>query len=141
MNVQELQTLAHHRWPIKIFVLNNGGYISIRQTQKSFFGRLMGESAESGVSFPDFVKVAQAYGISAQRIESPDFLDKAEQAINSPGPALCDVILDPEQAFEPKTSSKRLPDGRIVSAPLEDMWPFLERNELLNNLLIPAAEF
>ncbi len=141
MNIQELQTLAHHRWPIKIFVLNNGGYISMRQTQTSFFGRLIGESPESGVSFPDFVKVARAYDIPAQRIESADFLPKADRALNSPGPELCNVILDPKQAFEPKTSSKKLPDGRIVSAPLEDMWPFLERKELLSNLLIPAAEF
>ena len=141
MNIQELQTLALHRWPIKIIVLNNGGYVSMRQTQKSFFGRFIGESAESGVSFPDFVRVAQAYGIPAQRIESHDSLDEVDQALNSPGPALCEVVLDPEQAFEPKTSSKRLPDGRIVSAPLEDMWPFLEREELLNNLFIPAVEY
>lgn len=85
MNIQELQTLAHHRWPIKIFVLNNGGYISMRQTQTSFFGRLIGESPESGVSFPDFVKVARAYDIPAQRIESADFLPKADRALNSPG--------------------------------------------------------
>jgi acetolactate synthase-1/2/3 large subunit len=141
MNVQELQTLAHHRWPIKIFVLNNGGYASMRQTQTSFFGRLIGESAESGVSFPDFRKVGRAYGIPSWRIESGDFVDKAEEAMDSPGPALCDVILDPRQVFEPKTSSKRLPDGRIVSAPLEDMWPFLDRNELFGNLLVPSAEY
>ena len=141
MNIQELQTVALHRWPIKIIVLNNGGYLSMRQTQMSFFGRLIGESPESGVSFPDFVRVAQAYGIPARRIESHDSLDEVDQAINSPGPALCEAVLDPEQAFEPKTSSKRLPNGRIVSAPLEDMWPFLEREELLNNLFIPAAEY
>jgi acetolactate synthase-1/2/3 large subunit len=141
MNIQEMQTVALHRWPIKIIVLNNGGYLSMRQTQMSFFGRLIGESPESGVSFPDFVRVAQAYGIPARRIESHDFLDEVDQAINSPGPALCEAVLDPEQAFEPKTSSKRLPDGRIVSAPLEDMWPFLEREELLNNLFIPAMGY
>jgi acetolactate synthase-1/2/3 large subunit len=141
MNIQELQTVALHRWPIKIIVLNNGGYLSMRQTQRSFFGRLIGESPESGISFPDFVRVAQAYGIPARRIESHDFLDEIDQAINSPGPALCEAVLDREQAFEPKTSSKRLPDGRIVSAPLEDMWPFLEREELLNNLFIPAVEY
>ena len=127
MNIQELQTVALHRWPIKIIVLNNGGYLSMRQTQRSFFGRLIGESPESGVSFPDFVLVAQAYGIPARRIESHDSLDEVDKALNSPGPALCEVVLDPEQAFEPKTSSKKLPDGRIVSAPLEDMWPFLDR--------------
>jgi acetolactate synthase I/II/III large subunit len=141
MNVQELQTLAHHRWPIKIFVLNNGGYASIRQTQKSFFGRLVGEGAQSGVSFPDFAKVAQAYGIPGERVEPGRFLDQAAKAIDSPGPALLDVVLDPEQVFEPKTSSKRLPDGRIVSAPLEDMWPFLEHSELLNNLFVPAMNY
>jgi acetolactate synthase-1/2/3 large subunit len=141
LNIQELQTVAHHQLPIKIFVLNNDGYLSIRTTQGNFFGRCVGESPHSGVSFPDMVKVAQAYGLPALRIEGPDFESAIHQTLNTPGPFLCDVMLDPNQQFEPRSSSKILPDGRMVSAPLEDMFPFLEREELLSNLLIPPMEF
>jgi acetolactate synthase-1/2/3 large subunit len=141
MNIQELQTLAHHGWPVKIIVLNNGGYASIRQTQNAFFGRLVGESAASGVSFPDFAKVAAAYNIPACRIESNDFASDIDRVLQSPGPMLCDVILDPAQPFEPKTSSKRLPDGRLVSAPLEDMWPFLDRQEFTENMLVQTTDY
>lgn len=137
LNIQELQTVVHQRLPIKIFVLNNGGYISIRQTQASFFGRFVGESPSSGISFPDMVKIAQAYGIPAWRIECQDFLPSVEMALNTPGPVLCEVMLDPNQPFEPKLSSRQLPDGRMVSTPLEDMYPFLERLELFSNMLIP----
>lgn len=141
LNIQELQTVAHHQLPIKIFVLNNDGYLSIRTTQRNFFGNLVGESPASGVSFPDMVKVATAYGLPAFRIDQADFVGRIDEALNLPGPVLCEVMLDPNQTFEPRSSSKQLPDGRIVSAPLEDMFPFLEREELLNNLLIPPMEY
>ncbi len=140
LNLQELQTVVHHRLPVKIFVLNNHGYLSIRTTQGNFFGRFVGESPESGVSFPDMVKLAQAYGIPAFRMEQAEFGSAIDQALNLPGPVLCEVMLDPNQTFEPKLSSKQLPDGRMVSAPMEDMFPFLERAELLSNLLIPPQE-
>ena len=140
MNVQELQTVAHHRLPVKLFVLNNGGYLSIRTTQKNFFGNLVGEGPESGVSFPDMVKLAGAYGIPAQRIAGPDFASQIENVLSSDGPFLADVILDREQTFEPRLSSRRLPDGRIVTAPLEDMFPFLDREELRRNMLVPEGE-
>jgi acetolactate synthase-1/2/3 large subunit len=141
MNIQEFQTVSHHQWPIKVFVLNNGGYASIRQTQKSFFGRFVGESAKSGVSFPDFTRVGAAYDIPSSRINGRDFSGTVDEVLQSPGPSLCEVVLDPEQPFEPKTSSKRLPDGRLVSAPLEDMWPFLDREEFQSNMLVPCEEF
>ena len=137
LNIQELQTVVHHQLPIKIFVLNNSGYVSIRQTQLGFFGRLVGESPESGVSFPDMAKIAQAYGIPSWRIDHQNFVPSIDQSLDAPGPVLCEVILDPNQQFEPKLSSRQLPDGRIVSAVLEDMYPFLERQELLSNLFIP----
>jgi acetolactate synthase-1/2/3 large subunit len=140
-NIQELQTVFHHQMPIKIFVLNNGGYLSIRTTQGNYFKRFVGESPQSGVSFPDIVKVAQAYGISAARLEGRDFEAAMDQALDAPGPFLCDVMLDPHQQFEPKLSSKQLADGRMVSAPLEDLSPFLDRAELLSNLFIPPMEF
>jgi acetolactate synthase I/II/III large subunit len=138
MNIQELQTIVHHRLPIKIFVLNNGGYLSIRQTQLGFFHRLVGESSGTGVSFPDMTKIATAYGIPSMRIDKPDFSDKIKDVLNSPHGFLCEVILDPNQGFEPRLSSKQLPDGRIVSSSLEDMYPFLERSELSSSLLFPS---
>ena len=140
LNIQELQTIAHHRLPVKIFVLNNSGYLSIRLSQRNFFDNFIGESPNSGTSFPDVVKIAGAYGMPAYRIESADFVNTIDEILAQEGPVLCDVILDPEQAFEPKTSSKQLPDGRIVSAPLEDMYPFLDRQELLENLWITPIE-
>jgi acetolactate synthase-1/2/3 large subunit len=140
MNIQELQTVVHNQLPITIFVLNNGGYLSIRQSQSSFFGRLVGEGATSGVSFPDMVKVAEAYGIPSVRITAANYVAELDRVLAGNGPQLCEVMLEPAQIFEPKLSSRALPDGRIVSPPLEDLYPFLERAELLENLLIPAME-
>ncbi|MFB3813488.1 MAG: thiamine pyrophosphate-binding protein [Terriglobales bacterium] len=136
MNVQELQTIAHHRLPVKVMVLNNGGYLSIRTTQKNFFGRLVGESPASGISFPDFVKLGCAYGIPSVRVDRVAQLDRVRQALDANGPALCDIVLDPAQEFEPRCKSKQLPDGRIVSPPLEDMYPFLEPEELAANMIV-----
>jgi len=135
MNIQELQTVAYHRLPIKIFVLNNGGYLSIRSTQKNFFGRLTGESAASGVTFPDFVKVACAYGIPGVRLDRVADLPRVREVLAQPGPTLVDVVLDPEQEFEPRSRAKQLPDGKIVSPPLEDMYPFLGAEELAANTI------
>jgi acetolactate synthase I/II/III large subunit len=137
LNIQELQTVAQHQLPIKIFVLNNGGYLSIRASQRAFFGGVVGESAESGVMFPDAVKVAEAYGLPALRLASADFEQKIPEVLGKCGPILCEVMLDPSQGFEPRQSSRQLPDGRITSAPLEDMFPFLDRDELLSNMHIP----
>jgi len=133
LNIQDLQTVKHHQLPIKIFVLNNGGYLSIRSTQKNFFGRLTGESPASGVSFPDYVKVANAYGIPGLRIDRVSDMDKVRAALDSKGPALIEVMLDPRQEFEPRSRSKVLPDGTIVSPPLEDMYPFLSPEEMAEN--------
>ena len=140
MNVQELQTLVHYRLPVKLFVLNNGGYLSMRSTQGGFFGRLVGEGPETGVSFPDVTALATAYGIASNRAEGADFETAIRRALASEGPFLCEAILDPAQQFEPKLSSRQLPDGRMVSSPLEDLSPFLPREELLDNLLIPPYE-
>jgi len=140
MNIQELQTVAHHRWPIKIFVLNNGGYLSIRQTQTNFFGLQVGATAESGVSFPDHVKVARAYGINATRLEGPDFVTELRRVLESDEPEICEVMLDRNQVFEPKLTSRRLSNGRMASSPLEDMAPFLSRDELRENMLVRLVE-
>lgn len=142
MNIQEFQTVIYHHLPIKIFIFNNGAYLSVRITQSNFFeGRLVGESARSGVGFPDFVKVAEAYGIPTFRIRNNRELKKIiDQALETDGPVLCDVIMDPDQIFSPRSSSKQLADGRIVSSPLEDMYPFLSDEEFLSNMLIPRWE-
>ena len=133
MNVQELQTIVHRHLPIKVFVLNNSGYLSMRMTQSGFFGRLTGESARSGVSLPDMVKVACAYGIPSIRIDRESQLDQVDRALAADGPALIDVVLDPSQEFEPRSKARQLPDGRIVSPNLEDMYPFLDGTELMDN--------
>ena len=135
MNIQELQTVAHHHLPLKIFVLNNSGYLSMRMTQSSFFGRLTGESASSGVSLPDIVKVACAYGIPSIRIDRQSQFSQIDLALAADGPALIDVVLDPQQEFEPRSRARELPDGRMVSPNLEDMYPFLDETELMDNVI------
>lgn len=141
MNVQELQTLAHHRFPIKLVVLNNGGYLSVRQTQAGFFnGFFVGAGPGSGVSFPDHVKLAEAYGLPAVRLDGMDFREGFRRFLAAEGPGVCEVMLDPAQGFEPKVSSRRLPDGRLISSPLEDMAPFLSREELAENMIVPMLE-
>ncbi len=136
MNVQELQTVVHHKLPLKIFVLNNSGYLSMRMTQSGFFGgRLTGESAASGASLPDMVKVACAYGIPSIRIDRHSQLEHVDRALAADGPALIDVVLDQNQEFEPRSKARQLPDGRIVSPNLEDMYPFLDESELLDNVI------
>jgi acetolactate synthase-1/2/3 large subunit len=142
MNIQELQTIVHHELPIKIFVFNNAGYLSIRQTQDNLFaGRRVGEGPRSGVSLPDLVRLAEAYGITATRVTRHDELDEAiGAALVSAGPALVDVVMDPDEAFVPKAIAERLPDGRLVSKPLEDMYPFLDREEFADNMIVPPYE-
>jgi acetolactate synthase-1/2/3 large subunit len=135
MNIQELQTVVHHHLPLKIFILNNSGYLSMRMTQSGFFGHLMGESAASGASLPDMVKVGCAYGIPSIRIDRQSQLEQIDRALAAEGPALIDVVLDPTQEFEPRSRARQLPDGRIVSPNLEDMYPFLDESELMGNVV------
>lgn len=141
MNLQELQTIVHHHLPIKILVLNNQGYLSIRMTQKNFFGACFGEGPSTGVSFPDIVAVASAYRLAACKIAGASFREQTQEFLDREGPALAEIVLDPDQGFEPKPSSRPLADGRIVSAPLHDMAPFLPREELAENLLGPLHAY
>lgn len=138
MNIQELQTVIHHQMPIKLFYLNNNGYISIKQTQDGFFGgHRVGSDPRSGVSFPDMMKLGAAYGFNTCQITTNDNLhQQITDVLNQPGPVICEVMLVEEYKFLPKVSSRRLDDGRMVSAPLEDMAPFLDRDEFRSNLLI-----
>lgn len=142
MNVQELQTIATQRLPIAIFLLDNGGYHSIRQTQSAYFpDNPVGCGAESRVGFPDFGKLSEAFGLAYRRVERHAELAAAiEATLTAPGPSLCHVVLDPTQPFAPKLASRKLPDGRMVSSPLEDLAPFLSRDELAENLLIAPIE-
>ena len=135
LNMQELQTLVTNAIPVKLVVLNNGGYLSIRTSQTNFFKRRAGESAGSGIGFPDFGKLAAAFGLAATRIEGPAYAEPLQAALDAPGPMLIEIMLDPEQGFEPRLSSRQLPDGRIASPRLEDMFPFLPREELQDNLI------
>ena len=137
MNIQELVTISSHKLPIKIFVYCNNGYLSIRQSQKAFFGRLVGESPESGVGLPELGKVANAFGIPDLQISNKNLVEGITYALATEGPILCEVLVDPSQEFEPRSSSKQMPDGSIVSTPLEDMYPFLNREEFLDNMVIP----
>jgi len=136
MNIQELQTIVHHHLPVKIFVLNNAGYLSMRLTQSGFFGRLTGESASSGTSFPDMVKVGCAYGIPSSRVDRTAQLSQIDRALAAEGPTLIDVVLDPKQEFEPRSKARQLPGGKIVSPNLEDMYPFLDPTELKDNVIL-----
>jgi len=137
LNIQELQTVVHNRLPIKLFVLNNNGYLSIRLSQRNMFNRLTGEGPKSGVSFPDIVKLSEAYGIPVFRFGYDDMEQNLADALSCPGPVICDVLLDPEQPFEPRITAKQLPDGRIVSSNLEEMFPFLDEKELAENMIAP----
>lgn len=137
-NIQELQTVIEYNLPVKLFVLNNDGYESIRTSQKNYFSnRFLGESPKSGISFPDTLKIAEAYGIKAIRISEYEELDeKIDEILNFEGPVICDVIIPREQPIIPTVSSRVNPDGTMSSRPLEDMYPFLDREEYKNNLYV-----
>lgn len=136
MNLQELGTISHHRYPIKIFYLNNDGYSSIRQTQDSFFGRRAGCDSASGVGLPNIGRIAVAFGIEYARTDRLSTMDHAiSYVLASKGPALCEVLLTHDYIFSPKLASEKQPDGRIISKPLEDLFPFLSREELMSNMI------
>jgi acetolactate synthase I/II/III large subunit len=142
MNLQELQTIVGRNMDIKVIVLKNDGYSSIRQTQENYFpDNVVGCGPESGLTFPDFVRLGDAIGFATRRCSSHlDLSEKLRETISSEGPQLLEVVLDPEQPFSPKLSSRQLEDGSMVSSPLEDLAPFLSRGELAENMLIPVVE-
>jgi acetolactate synthase-1/2/3 large subunit len=137
MNLQELQSIIAQNLNIKIFLLNNAGYSSIRQTQAAFFAdNMFGCDPDSGVSFPDFQKVFAAFGFMPRSISAHMALTfMIEETLAAEGPQFCEVLLDPAQNFAPKLSSRRLEDGTMVSSPLHDMAPFLPRDELAGNMI------
>jgi acetolactate synthase-1/2/3 large subunit len=136
LNVQELETVRRLNLPIKFFVIDNRGYASIRASQAGYFKRLTGADATSGLTLPDYGKVAAAYGIEAVRIDGPDGLvETIRRVLESPGPVVCEVVVKPDEPRAPRVSSMQRPDGSMESMPLENMWPFLPADELERNMI------
>ena len=144
MNLQELQPVLTNKLPIKIFLINNNGYHSIRITQTNLFSNhcKVGIGEESGdLSFPQFKKIAEAFGYPYFSASSNAEMQKAVQdTLNTSGPVFCEIFTDTEQVWEPKSSTKRLEDGTLVSPPLEDLAPFLPREELEKIMFIPLID-
>jgi acetolactate synthase-1/2/3 large subunit len=142
LNIQELQTIVHNTLPVKTFVLNNEGYLSIRATQNKFFeGRLIGTGPESGVSIPNLEKIAAAYGIKYFKLSNNTTLEKdLKKILRYKGPVLCEVICPKDEPVVPSAASVKREDGTMVSRPLEDMMPFLDRDEYRKNMIIRPVE-
>ena len=140
-NVQELETVARLKLPIKFFLLNNNGYASIRASQKAWFGGSnIGADPTNGLTVPDLSRVATAYGITPYVIEDQtDLRGQIRKVLETPGPVLVDLRVIPEEVRGPRIQNVALPDGRIVSKPLEDLWPSLPREEFLANMIIPPV--
>ena len=143
MNLQELQTILTNRLPIKIFLINNSGYHSIRITQTNLFNKnFVGIGPESGdLSFPDYQKIAVAFGYPYFSARSnAEMMRVVDEVLKMDGPVFTEIFTDTEQVWEPKSSAKRLPDGTLVSPPLEDLAPFLPREELKKQMFIPMVD-
>lgn len=131
MNIQELQTVVYHNLNMKIVILNNNGYHSIRQTQTNLFEPpMVGVNSENGISFPSMERIAYAYGIPYIKVDAnAENWDKLMKELEKDGPLLLEAVVDEKQNFAPKLSSKALPDGTMVSPELDDMYPFLPKEE------------
>ena len=132
MSIQEFATLKYLNKPIKLFIFNNNGYLQIKNTQRnSMNNRLFGVSPDTGVFFPDSVKLAEAYGIKAVKIQTPEETDeKIKEVLAYDGPVICDVITPEWQPIVPRVASGKNPDGTMFSKKFEDMYPFLSQEEL-----------
>lgn len=141
MNIQELATVERLRLPIKFFIVNNDGYASIRASQTGYFHRLVGADKTSGVTLPDLGNVARAYGLPFARIEKrSDMAASIQQVLAAEGPVVCEVMVAPNEERIPRASSYIKPDGSMGSKPLEDLFPFLPREEFHANMIIPPLE-
>lgn len=139
LNIQELETIRRLALPIKLFVLNNEGYASIRTSQQRYFGRLTGADDTSGVTLPPLRKVVEAYGLTYSRIENQrDLATQIQRVLEFPGPIVCEVMTPVDEPRAPSLASTQRQDGSMVSKPLEDLWPFLDREEFLSNMIVPA---
>lgn len=137
-NIQELQTLVHHQLPVKILCFNNDGYLSIRITQDGFLdSKYIGSDKSGGITMPQYEKVAQAYGVTYVRVANDLGIDAAIRTVlDTPGPVLCEIMVDRDQELIPRLGFKMRPNGTGVGMPLEDMAPFLSREEFLSNMVI-----
>jgi len=135
MNIQELATVMHNKLPIKIFIYNNGGYLTIKQTQQlGFNSRIMGSNSESGISFPDYKKIAQSHKIKYIKIVNNKNLKiEIGKVLLGNKPIICELMLDNDQEQMPKAINKRISGGKTVPTKLEDMYPFLPKEELNSN--------
>lgn len=142
LNIQELQTIKGNNLPIKIFVVDNSGYSSIRTMQRNYFGGFyVGSEVTSGLTVPNMMNMAKAYGIKAVNISHEGELkEKIDEVLQFNGPVICDVHTIPDCRVSPKLSSKKCEDGSMISKPLEDLWPFLDREEFLANMIIPPMD-
>ena len=141
MNIQELATLASMELPVKCFVINNSGYASIRTAQTNYFNRLIGADSTSGLKLPNLQKLADAYGVSYMKIESgKDLVTQLKKVINGKGPIICEVFVLPEEPRIPRVATRLGTNGKMSSSPLEDLFPFLAREELQENMYIPLLE-
>jgi acetolactate synthase-1/2/3 large subunit len=141
LNIQELATVARLHLPIKFFILSNEGFSSIRTSQQQWFGRLVAADDTSGLTFPNVRRVAEAYGIATAVLDDPATLEDGLRAVLAmPGPVVCEVMTIPDETRAPRVSSSQRADGSMVSRPLEDMWPFLDREEFRANMIVPPIE-
>lgn len=142
MNLQELQTMVHHQLPIKLFIFNNDGYLMIKHTQNALFKTgYVGTNKSSGVSCPDFSKLAKAFDIPAYQIRTWDECDEVLDKVQAhEGPVICEVFMHPEQLFVPKLSVAVRPDGTLVSPPLEDLAPLISKDKLEEAMLVGLHE-
>ena len=142
LNMQEIQTMVHNKLPVKMFVWNNNGYLSIRTTQRKFFDDgFIGTDVDSGISFPDLSKIAYAYGVKYVNVSEIDNLeDKINETMSHDGPVICEVMCKEWDEVLPTIGSKKLPDGKMFSRPLEDMYPFLTREEFLSKMIIKPLQ-
>ena len=138
MNIQELATIMHNKIPIKIFIFNNGGYLTIKQTQQlGFDGRIMGSDKNSGLSFPNYKKIAESHKFKYFNIKSNKKLKNTlKKIIYSKGASICELVMDPNEEQIPKAINKRTPEGKSVPTKFEDMYPFLDRKTLEENMVI-----
>ena len=137
MNIQELATIMHNKLPIKIFIYNNGGYLTIKQTQQLGFGsRIMGSNSNSGISFPDYRKIAQSHKIKYMKIvNNKNLKKKINKILIGNKPMICELMLDHNQEQMPKVINRRMPGGKSVATKYEDMYPFLSSAEIQENML------
>ena len=142
LNMQEIQTMVHNKLPVKMFVWNNNGYLSIRTTQRKFFDDgFIGTDVNSGISFPDLSKISYAYGVKYVNVSEIDNLeDKINETMSHDGPVICEVMCKEWDEVLPTIGSKKLPDGKMFSRPLEDMYPFLTREEFLSKMIIKPLQ-